>query len=426
MKTRKEHRVPGPSPRVRGIPRKRSGSTETSGSIPAGAGNPSGGPGARRVRAVHPRGCGESPAAPPGPVGEAGPSPRVRGIHAGAGEVEALDGSIPAGAGNPRKLRLSAAYRTVHPRGCGESHQAALREADRAGPSPRVRGIHPRPADAGAGRGSIPAGAGNPRLGGLAPIQPRVHPRGCGESVASGRVTDLCTGPSPRVRGIRGARHAGRGRPGSIPAGAGNPPRSRTRPRRATVHPRGCGESGTRAWCARAGGGPSPRVRGIRVDRHEAVDRAGSIPAGAGNPLPGRGARVVSGVHPRGCGESVHDDAVPWCSAGPSPRVRGILRRHGGQRAAIGSIPAGAGNPGRAPDERVDARVHPRGCGESAEPGEAGERAAGPSPRVRGIQPRHLHDGADGGSIPAGAGNPDRRASRLVNERVHPRGCGES
>ena len=212
----------------------------------------------------------------------------------------------------------------------------------------------------------------------------------------------------------------------SIPAGAGNPGRSTRSAGTSTVHPRGCGESsfGFQEWIQ--AWGPSPRVRGILLEGDAHQRRAGSIPAGAGNPPDARSSTAATAVHPRGCGESPHRPRRPPGASGPSPRVRGILRRRGAGPGERGSIPAGAGNPSSGATCRRRSWVHPRGCGESPMSSPEAARSAGPSPRVRGIQPAVLVVAVEPGSIPAGAGNPASRSAARSASWVHPRGCGES
>ena len=375
-------------------------------SIPAGAGNPSPRWSRSPLARVHPRGCGESTLAAPGRFAASGPSPRVRGIRHRERERRAGPGSIPAGAGNPRAGLGGRRGRRVHPRGCGESAAAPASTFRRTGPSPRVRGILVwRGANDGI-LGSIPAGAGNPQVGCDGGDAARVHPRGCGESPTTLTFTSTFAGPSPRVRGIHAsAWHAARGK-GSIPAGAGNPTATPPRPHRPRVHPRGCGESDVKAAMSFIKEGPSPRVRGIHGEQRLRLEGLGSIPAGAGNPW-GRTSRTAApAVHPRGCGESLIPHRPGRSRTGPSPRVRGIRgQRH---RVAVdrGSIPAGAGNPGKARARARRWRVHPRGCGESPRPSASRRSSAGPSPRVRGIRDPEVAAPADVGSIPAGAGNP--------------------
>ena len=89
----------------------------------------------------------------------------------------------------------------------------------------------------------------------------------------------------PRVRGNRVA-YRGRGTVvGSIPAGAGEPGAPSPSTQKRTVYPRVCG--GTSPACASDPqmSGLSPRVRGNRMKKDKAIERAGSIPAGAGEPM---------------------------------------------------------------------------------------------------------------------------------------------
>ena len=174
------------------------------------------------------------------------------------------------------------------------------------------------------------------------------------------------------------------------------------------------------------GGGPSPRVRGIQGQTPPRRPAVGSIPAGAGNPLDAYGGALPEGVHPRGCGESMANRPVVLNESGPSPRVRGIPTTPERGAPAGGSIPAGAGNPSLIGIPICLERVHPRGCGESGAARPVAGVIRGPSPRVRGIRRLPALRGGHAGSIPAGAGNPSPPRRRAAPGGVHPRGCGES
>ena len=233
-------------------------------------------------------------------------------------------------------------------------------------------------------------------------------------------------GLSPRVRGNpAGGRHAAPVR-GSIPAGAGKPHLGRALSRASRVYPRGCGETLSLAWGDNLYMGLSPRVRGNRRMGTGPGTLAGSIPAGAGKPRAGEAALRPRTVYPRGCGETCLPARMSWHSSGLSPRVRGNLSAGASDRGQDGSIPAGAGKPEPVAEERLGARVYPRGCGETHDASSAGLKIQGLSPRVRG------NHGAPGaapdrrGSIPAGAGKPSPRALSAALARVYPRGCGET
>ncbi len=317
--------MPGPSPRVRGIPRAAQLLKKVMGSIPACAGNPSSTSETLPSSWVHPRVCGESTAGE-GAAGLAqGPSPRVRGIPAAANEGGDRPGSIPACAGNPSMRASAISRRTVHPRVCGESGTHSTRPLLLMGPSPRVRGIRAAAGAAAGGRGSIPACAGNPPRFQAQSDSTRVHPRVCGESDQVSGTGSSRRGPSPRVRGIRRRLPPAEGRHGSIPACAGNPVADAVCTRRRGVHPRVCGESSALPEMSVAGAGPSPRVRGIRRLPLLTGRLEGSIPACAGNPAHRSRHPRRSGVHPRVCGESLDKAGLLALVEGPSPRVRGIL-----------------------------------------------------------------------------------------------------
>ena len=152
----------GLSPRVRGSRALGRCSGPGSRSIPAGAGEPRPRPRPRAPGSVYPRGCG---GATPGQRQAATPrglSPRVRGSRHDQVADLGLGGSIPAGAGEPTGWRRPQTNGGVYPRGCGGA--LGQRRDRRAGPglSPRVRGSPGRSGPGAAGCGSIPAGAGEP------------------------------------------------------------------------------------------------------------------------------------------------------------------------------------------------------------------------------------------------------------------------
>ena len=172
--------------------------------------------------------------------------------------------------------------------------------------------------------------------------------------------------------------------------------------------------------------GPSPRVRGIHSGEQDAVGRAGSIPACAGNPPSGSSGWRWVRVHPRVCGESSRTRHRSRGGVGPSPRVRGIQHPLRPRRPGQGSIPACAGNPRIVPASPPQAGVHPRVCGESGRRRRRRPECMGPSPRVRGIPGPPPPAPSSMGSIPACAGNPHAGERRPGSAGVHPRVCGES
>ena len=152
----------GLSPRVRGSRRRARRRVHREGSIPAGAGEPLAlVPGHPRKR-VYPRGCGGAHSVKSGVDPLPGLSPRVRGSPAGLASSFCSAGSIPAGAGEPSGSLGKGARTGVYPRGCGGAAKKTRPRCSFLGLSPRVWGspkfLLLRPAMG----GSIPAGAGEP------------------------------------------------------------------------------------------------------------------------------------------------------------------------------------------------------------------------------------------------------------------------
>ena len=109
----------GRSPRVRGSQRSAGERVGVVGSIPAGAEEPSAGPPATAATRVDPRGCGGAAAAQDQELGVPGRSPRVRGSPFFWFKDGSRTGSIPAGAGEPTPRAASTSSGRVDPRGCG-------------------------------------------------------------------------------------------------------------------------------------------------------------------------------------------------------------------------------------------------------------------------------------------------------------------
>ena len=211
----------GPSPRVRGKQPHRPLRRKGPGSIPACAGEaPTRWTGTTRP-AVHPRVCGGSVWILGILTYALGPSPRVRGKRCPAPPSKWARRSIPACAGEASSADRKGTGGTVHPRVCGGSTRSVPSTIRTLGPSPRVRGkpVH-HPEDAPSDR-SIPACAGEARrLGRPSPYR-RVHPRVCGGSSGMGLLEFEAGGPSPRVRGKHAVARPCPPGVGSIPACAG-------------------------------------------------------------------------------------------------------------------------------------------------------------------------------------------------------------
>ena len=258
----KPSRQKGPSPRVRGKRDVVLLGSPNQRSIPARAGETCQNPVSRKSERVHPRACGGNETRCRWWSVRRGPSPRVRGKRL----LTCSDGteyrSIPARAGETGQASESRVVEWVHPRACGGNIRCAVRLAFVSGPSPRVRGKRPFTVRRSAGRGSIPARAGETVVRVLANWHDRVHPRACGGNRGAGNASSSPSGPSPRVRGKPVAAIIWSRCVRSIPARAGETSQCSHPSLYRTVHPRACGGNPVAGFVPGKGYGPSPRVRG--------------------------------------------------------------------------------------------------------------------------------------------------------------------
>ena len=194
---------------------------------------------------------------------------------------------------------------------------------DAMGLSPRMRGNRDAQHHQPDAPGSIPAYAGEPAAGRGRSLPPTVYPRVCGGTQASAGIGAKAEGLSPRMRGnhwLGGGRGAGGG---SIPAYAGEPRFLLTECDKMTVYPRVCGGTPCRITCHLSVSGLSPRMRGNRPAVWRGLRWAGSIPAYAGEPSGRMAPAGSSGVYPRVCGGTGADPVRVGDSGGLSPRMRG-------------------------------------------------------------------------------------------------------
>ena len=294
-----------------------------------------------------------------------GLSPRVRGIRSCGYRCRAGRGSIPACAGDPINSVTSIPRKRVYPRVCGGSAPSDRPPTVTEGLSPRVRGIRLYLPRVRLHHGSIPACAGDPPERADLEVARKVYPRVCGGSDASNPTPARSPGLSPRVRGIPAHDPRRCSRCGSIPACAGDPRESGANGRSSRVYPRVCGGSAAVGPQVFVGQGLSPRVRGIQDDDARAIAMKGSIPACAGDPDGIFSFSDIFRVYPRVCGGSI---SIPSCGPlcpGLSPRVRGILVLDDRIVPGPGSIPACAGDPRRLHISHSAFGVYPRVCGGS-------------------------------------------------------------
>ena len=232
----------------------------------------------------------------------------------------------------------------VHPRACGERHGSAAASICKAGSSPRLRGTVQYPDLVTAVQGFIPAPAGNGSSASSPRATTTVHPRACGERLGPSCELEYSIGSSPRLRGTEGARAPFHAPSRFIPAPAGNGIRYVKLTACTPVHPRACGERLGRHLNYSFAFGSSPRLRGTAFRHGRSSIPRRFIPAPAGNGFPSPTRAASGSVHPRACGERFRTRTRTGCFIGSSPRLRGTGRSGRGGSHGRRFIPAPAGN----------------------------------------------------------------------------------
>ena len=358
------------------------------------------------------------------PVSGPGLSPRVRGNRPGVAVGLGVAGSIPACAGEPPAIRISAISGGVYPRVCGGTPVTVPSAVSCPGLSPRVRGNQEYLLFKTYPRGSIPACAGEPPSATSSVTMPQVYPRVCGGTGDFYQSGPREGGLSPRVRGNQLPAAGLPPSSGSIPACAGEPTRTQPQPTSSRVYPRVCGGTTPRWRGVWESLGLSPRVRGNPLPEWTGQGMRRSIPACAGEPLAGICGIAWRGVYPRVCGGTTGRRRFSSRRKGLSPRVRGNPPPSRKGVSPMRSIPACAGEP-RPNRERHPCReVYPRVCGGTVQGRLLSTLCTGLSPRVRGNHPPAVRRRNCVGSIPACAGEPVREWNCAGRSGVYPRVCG--
>ena len=190
-----------------------------------------------------------------------------------------------------------------------------------------------------------PAHAGKSQPCQALPGRTQDHPRACGEKIINSMICDFDLGSPPRMRGKdEDAKEVGKEK-GITPAHAGKRILWQLIPDLLKDHPRACGEkSRSELYSALMKGSP-PRMRGKGANIGINTASEGITPAHAGKRQCRTSSCVISGDHPRACGEKASPMRTAFSCRGSPPRMRG--KDHS-------SFP-----PARAGD-------HPRACGEKA------------------------------------------------------------
>jgi hypothetical protein len=135
---------------------------ESRGTIPARAGEPSAMATWSSREGDHPRAGGGTFCGSASTCAATGPSPRGRGNRCRCDCGKETTGTIPARAGEPPRHRGRSPEAWDHPRAGGGTYNSVSGMLTRAGPSPRGRGNHGCLCEEGRGIGTIPARAGEP------------------------------------------------------------------------------------------------------------------------------------------------------------------------------------------------------------------------------------------------------------------------
>ena len=368
--------------------------------------------------------CGGNPARQFVQLAQQGLSPRVRGKPQTRYPQPGTNRSIPACAGETGAARAHRTTAAVYPRVCGgNSVQESVNPAT-SGLSPRVRGKRTERGGVVRCIRSIPACAGETRAEHANPCVNGVYPRVCGGNSRQITSPGAASGLSPRVRGKRRAPGIAPAWLRSIPACAGETQNATFRMDWDGVYPRVCGGNQKQNTPAPNNAGLSPRVRGKPRVPTGPQAALGSIPACAGEIKSASAMSASCRVYPRVCGGNLAAVQAPAPDTGLSPRVRGKLRPKPGRLSRGGSIPACAGETATK-DWLYDRNmVYPRVCGGNGLVGQAPAIVGGLSPRVRGKRHAPARSRTARGSIPACAG--ETLASPGVRRfiAVYPRVCG--
>ena len=272
-------------------------------------------------------------------------------------------GTIPAGAGEPRRAACQRPRTWDYPRRCGGTQTSRGSSTTCVGLSPQVRGNRLDLFLVFDTIRTIPAGAGEPTTHLAHVYDGRDYPRRCGGTRQARLLWPRRRGLSPQVRGNRVAGAGEVGGEGTIPAGAGEPLDLGGAVAEVKDYPRRCGGTGRRAKVTRNPKGLSPQVRGNQLGPVRHVAGAGTIPAGAGEPVSRCRLPWVPWDYPRRCGGTAVHEPDRLRNQGLSPQVRGNLELPDVGREPVGTIPAGAGEPLRAPIPPTPSADYPRRCG---------------------------------------------------------------
>ena len=273
--------------------------------------------------AVYPRvGGGNSPP-PAGYPLVRGLSPRGRGKLLCGLADQPSGRSIPAWAGETRRRQPAKCGSAVYPRVGGGNKPCPASDLPAGGLSPRGRGKPQRPAGRRQPRRSIPAWAGETARIAVRSCAPKVYPRVGGGNRPREIVNDVDGGLSPRGRGKPPPAVDPQASQRSIPAWAGETPAAASSCTSSAVYPRVGGGNASACAGSMSAAGLSPRGRGKQWGTVGRPLQWRSIPAWAGETPRTRRRAGSPKVYPRVGGGNPLILSVWGARKGLSPRGRG-------------------------------------------------------------------------------------------------------
>ena len=356
--------------------------------------------------------------------GMPGLSPHERGNLGLADEARLCLGTIPARAGEPRIGPEIFGTAGDYPRTSGGTLVEFTCQQFDMGLSPHERGNHAPSSSATCRRRTIPARAGEPRPRSARTASTWDYPRTSGGTrKALGRLERL-GGLSPHERGNQEMPLCLCHVRGTIPARAGEPLRRSSTAPSGEDYPRTSGGTLPRFARQLRESGLSPHERGNRSTSTSFFLKTRTIPARAGEPQPPPSPRRGLRDYPRTSGGTRIPPPVPHSARGLSPHERGNLFGDVDNGFVSGTIPARAGEPAASSSSSAFSRDYPRTSGGTPCPRWMHARSPGLSPHERGNLTRAWDAALAWGTIPARAGEPGSWRIPSPSVRDYPRTSG--
>ena len=414
----------GLSPLTRGNRRGAVGRVLPFGPIPAHAGQPACRIKSYSQTWAYPRSRGATEQSRALSIAAEGLSPLTRGNRNTSPKTAASQGPIPAHAGQPQWHRKTTLAARAYPRSRGATQRLLAPPERQRGLSPLTRGnLAPQRHSWWCG-GPIPAHAGQPSNWPSWSPATTAYPRSRGATDWPLWAEAGAAGLSPLTRGNLTLFAPGQILGGPIPAHAGQPPEHPPILGTRGAYPRSRGATALDCSDGDAPMGLSPLTRGNLVRSMRDAVMTGPIPAHAGQPAPATKRAWPLWAYPRSRGATAIPRTLIWVDEGLSPLTRGNLGCDAQRFEGFGPIPAHAGQPLQGAPIGHPCTAYPRSRGATDIGKRDGCAIWGLSPLTRGNPHRRSHAHAAVGPIPAHAGQPSTTLPVLVLSTAYPRSRG--